>query len=137
MCRVTGVGSLSYWADRGEEAKEKNVGSSYFMRCDVAHGMPCIVEQPVRDVYARMLSLAYCHPRLQYWELIRRLLGVSCPFSNVDIPQNAMLLQAPIRQSLQDFELYFDPGVWPSTFLLFPFSEPYLPFTSLCYDAEN
>ncbi|KAI0250152.1 hypothetical protein BJV78DRAFT_1221606, partial [Lactifluus subvellereus] len=61
------------------------------MRCEVAYGIPWRVDQP-------------------YWGLIRRLLGVSGPSTSVDIAQNAMLLQAPIRQNFQDFTLYFDPG---------------------------
>lgn len=51
LCRVTGVASLSYWADREEEAYEKHMGYGCFMKCEVAHGMPWNVEQPVRDNY--------------------------------------------------------------------------------------
>ena len=64
VCRVTGIASDSYWKDREGEALEKNVGCGCFMKCEVAHGMPCSVDQPVRDVYVCMLSLAECYRRL-------------------------------------------------------------------------
>jgi hypothetical protein len=51
VCRVTGVGSLSYWSNKPEEALEKNVGYGCFQSCEVAHAIPWSVDQPVRNVY--------------------------------------------------------------------------------------
>ena len=65
VCRVTGVASDSYWRGREEEALERNVGYRCFLTCEVAHGMPCSVDQPVRNVYVCMLSLAE-----RYWRLV-------------------------------------------------------------------
>jgi hypothetical protein len=64
VCRVTGVASVSYWKDREGEALEKNVGYGCFMKCEVAHGIPWSVDQPVRHVYVCMLSLAERYRRL-------------------------------------------------------------------------
>ena len=67
VCRVTGVGSLSCWQDRREEAFAKNVGYGCYLNCEVAHAMPwnvATVDQPVRNVYVCMLSLAKCCWRL-------------------------------------------------------------------------
>jgi len=91
VCRATGVGSVSYWKNKEGEALEKKVGYGSFKRCEVAHGMPWSVDQP-------------------YWELVRRLLGVSGSPTTVYIAENAMLLQAPIHQNFQNYMLYFDPG---------------------------
>ncbi|KZP23591.1 hypothetical protein FIBSPDRAFT_1042756 [Athelia psychrophila] len=88
VCRVTGVGSEGYWEDR---AAEQNVGFSCFMPCEVTHGMSWSVDQP-------------------YWELVRRLLGVSAPSASMDVAQNAMLLQTLIHRKFQNYMLYFDPG---------------------------
>jgi hypothetical protein len=65
VCRVTDVASDSYWRGREEEALERNVGYRCFLTCEVAHGMPRSVDQPVRNVYVCMLSLAEC-----YWRLV-------------------------------------------------------------------
>jgi hypothetical protein len=46
--RVTGLASLGYWKGREEEALEKNK-YGYFMKCEIAHGVPWSVDQPVRD----------------------------------------------------------------------------------------
>ena len=51
VCRVTGVASDSYWRGRDREAREENVGYRCFLTCEVAHGMPWSVDQPVRNVY--------------------------------------------------------------------------------------
>jgi hypothetical protein len=66
VCRITGVGSLSYWQDRREleEAFAKNVGYGCYLNCEVAHAMPWNIDQPVRNVYVCMLSLAKCCWRL-------------------------------------------------------------------------
>ena len=64
VCRVTGVASDSYWRGREGEALEKNVGYRCFLTCEVAHGMPRSVDQPVRNVYVCMLFLADCYRRL-------------------------------------------------------------------------
>jgi hypothetical protein len=64
VCRATGVASVSYWKDREGEALENNVGYGCFMKCEVAHGMPWSIDQPVRDVYVCMLSLAEYYRRL-------------------------------------------------------------------------
>lgn len=57
VCRVTGVASESYWADRYTEARRKNVGYGAFAGCQVAHGMPWNVEQPVRRDLLSKLSV--------------------------------------------------------------------------------
>jgi hypothetical protein len=63
VCRVTGVASVSYWKNREREALEKNVGYGSFKKCEVAHGIPWSIDQPVRDIYV-WLSLAECYQRL-------------------------------------------------------------------------
>jgi hypothetical protein len=47
------------------EVLERNVRYRCFLRCEVAHGMPWSVDQPVRNVYVCMLSLAE-----RYWRLV-------------------------------------------------------------------
>jgi hypothetical protein len=132
VCRVTGVASDSYRRGRGGEALEKNVGYRCFLMCEVAHGMPWSVDQPVRNVYVCMLSLAERYRRLvlgAYSKALGRIWSVyQCRYST-----NAMLLQAPIHKNFQNYKLYFGPGVCSSSSLS---KGIFILFISLCCEAE-
>jgi len=65
VCRVIGVASDGYWRNREGEALKSNVEYRCFLMCEVAHGMPWSIDQPVRNVYVCMLSFTEC-----YWQLV-------------------------------------------------------------------
>jgi hypothetical protein len=73
VCRVTGIGSLSCWQDRREEAFAKNVGYGCSLNREVAHAMPWNVDQPVRNVCVCMLSLVKCCWRLVLGSYLKTL----------------------------------------------------------------
>jgi hypothetical protein len=47
----------------------------------------------------------------QYWDLMKRLLGISMDDLNADIPENTTLLQDRVRQLFQLLLVYFDDHV--------------------------
>jgi hypothetical protein len=137
VCRATGVGSTSYWKNREGEAFEKEVGYGSFKRCEVAHGMPWSVDQPVRDVYICMLSLAELPAALVLGACSKALGRIwfahYCGYSRKCHASSS-------SDSSKLSKLYALLRYWSTLliFLSFHYLKPsFLLFISLCCDAEQ